>query len=102
MTAPNQMQRHQQLGWAAGSLGTAIVLGSLTSYGLFYMTSYLGIGALLAGQLIGWSKFYDMLTDPLMGHFSDRTHSKLGASQALPAGWRIRLPACNRLAISGA
>ncbi len=72
------MQRHQQLGWAAGSLGTAVMLGALTSYGLFYMTTYLGIGILLAGQLIGLSKFYDLLTDPIMGQLSDRTHSSAG------------------------
>jgi Na+/melibiose symporter-like transporter len=52
-----QLSRSQQLGWAAGSLGTAVMLGVLTSYALFYMTTYLGIGILLAGQLIGLSKF---------------------------------------------
>ncbi len=74
----HQLQRHQQLGWALGSLGTAVMLGALTSYGLFYMTTYLGIGVLLAGQLIGLSKFYDLLTDPVMGQLSGRTHSRWG------------------------
>ena len=54
------------------------MLGVLTSYGLFYMTTYLGIGVLLAGQLIGLSKFFDLLTDPVMGQLSDRTHSRWG------------------------
>ena len=74
----NQLTRTQQLGWATGSLGTSVVLGALTSYGIFYMTNYLGIGAALAGSLIGLSKFYDMLTDPVMGQLSDRTHSSWG------------------------
>jgi len=73
-----QMTRYQQLGWSAGSFGIAVMLGVLTSYGLFYMTTYLGIGALVAGQLIGFSKIYDMLTDPLMGQISDRTRSPYG------------------------
>jgi len=73
-----QLTRYQQLGWAAGSLATAIMLGALTSYALFYMTNYLGVGAILAGQLIGLSKFYDFLTDPLVGQWSDRTHSRWG------------------------
>lgn len=73
-----QLSRSEQLGWATGSLGTAVVLGVLTSYGLYFMTTYLGIGALLAGQLLGWSKFYDMLSDPVMGHISDRTDTRWG------------------------
>ena len=78
MADHHDMRRSQQLGWAAGSLGTAVMLGVLTSYGLFYMTTYLGISVLLAGQLIGFSKFFDLLTDPIMGQFSDRTHSRWG------------------------
>jgi GPH family glycoside/pentoside/hexuronide:cation symporter len=78
MSGAPQLQRHQQLGWAAGSLGTAVMLGTLTSFGLFYMTTYLGVGAALAGLLVGLSKGYDMLTDPLMGQISDRTHSRWG------------------------
>jgi len=78
MSGAYQLQRHQQLGWASGSLGTAVMLGSLTSYGLFYMTTYLGVGAAIAGLLVGLSKVYDMLTDPVMGQISDRTHSRWG------------------------
>ena len=48
-----QLSLTQQFGWAAGSMGTSIVLGSLTGYGLYFMTTYLGVSALLAGQLIG-------------------------------------------------
>jgi Na+/melibiose symporter-like transporter len=40
------------------------------------MTNYLGIAAGLAGSLIGLSKFYDMISDPVMGQISDRTQSK--------------------------
>jgi GPH family glycoside/pentoside/hexuronide:cation symporter len=78
MVDHQDMRRSQQLGWAAGSFGTAVMLGVLSSYGLFYMTTYLGISVLLAGQLIGLSKFYDLLTDPIMGQLSDRTNSRWG------------------------
>ena len=54
------------------------MLGTLTSYGLFYMTTYLGVGALIAGQLVGLSKFYDLITDPLVGQISDRTQTAWG------------------------
>ena len=47
-----ELRLHEQLGWAMGSLGTGVMIGALTSYGMFYMTSYLGVTAGLAGGLI--------------------------------------------------
>jgi GPH family glycoside/pentoside/hexuronide:cation symporter len=73
-----ELSRGQQLGWAAGSLGTAVMLGALTSFGLYFFTTYLGIGALVAGQLLGLSKLYGLLADPAAGVASDRTVSRLG------------------------
>jgi GPH family glycoside/pentoside/hexuronide:cation symporter len=74
----NELRLSQQLGWAAGSLGTAIMLGALTSFGLFFMTTHLGIGALLAGQIIGLSKLYGVVADPLVGSLSDRSRAAGG------------------------
>lgn len=73
-----QLRLHEQLGWALGSMGTGVMIGALTGYGLYYMTNYLGIAAGLAGSLIGLSKLYDMISDPVMGQISDRTKTKWG------------------------
>jgi len=73
-----QLRLSEQLGWALGSMGTGVMIGALTGYGLYYMTNYLGIAAGLAGALIGLSKFYDMISDPVMGQISDRTKTKWG------------------------
>jgi GPH family glycoside/pentoside/hexuronide:cation symporter len=73
-----QLKLREQLGWAMGSMGTGVMIGALTGYGLYYMTNYLGIAAGLAGSLIGLSKFYDMISDPVMGQISDRTQSQWG------------------------
>jgi len=73
-----QLRLSEQLGWATGSMGTGVMIGALTGYGLYYMTNYLGIAAGMAGSLIGLSKFYDMISDPVMGQISDRTRSKWG------------------------
>jgi GPH family glycoside/pentoside/hexuronide:cation symporter len=73
-----QLRLSEQLGWALGSMGTGVMIGALTGYGLYYMTNYLGIAAGLAGLLIGLSKFYDMISDPVMGQISDRTKTKWG------------------------
>lgn len=76
--ATNELRLSQQLGWAAGSLGTAIMLGALSSFGLFFMTTHLGISALLAGQIIGLSKLYGVIADPVVGSLSDRNRSVRG------------------------
>ena len=45
---------------------------------LRYLVDHVGIGAALAGLLIGGAKIYDGITDPLMGTISDRTKSPRG------------------------
>ncbi len=52
-----QLKLREQLGWAMGSMGTGVMIGALTGYGLYYMTNYLGFAAGLAGSLIGLSNF---------------------------------------------
>lgn len=73
-----QLTRTQQLGWAAGAMGTGMMIGSVTSYALFIMTSVLGIGAATAGLMIGLSKFVDVIIDPIIGRFSDRFDHRWG------------------------
>jgi len=66
------------VGWGMGSLGMAIMFGLVSIYALIFMTNYLGISAGIAGLIIGLSKIYDAVTDPLMGVISDRTNTRIG------------------------
>jgi GPH family glycoside/pentoside/hexuronide:cation symporter len=59
-------------------MGTGMMIGSVTSYGLFIMTNLLGIGAATAGLLIGLSKFFDVVIDPVIGRASDRADTRWG------------------------
>ena len=68
----------QQIGWAAGTHGTSTMIGVLITIMLSYLTTVLGIEAAIAGAIIFASRLYDLVIDPLMGHVSDRTVSKLG------------------------
>ena len=34
-----QLRLSEQLGWAMGSMGTGVMIGALTGYGLYYMTN---------------------------------------------------------------
>ena len=66
------------LGWGVGSLGMAVMFGLISTFALSFMTNFLAISAGVAGLLLGLSKVYDGITDPIMGVISDRTNSKIG------------------------
>ena len=68
----------QKFGWAMGAHGTSTMIGVLVTYLLIYMTDTLGIAAFTAGAIIFAARMYDLVTDPLMGYISDRTHSRWG------------------------
>jgi glycoside/pentoside/hexuronide:cation symporter, GPH family len=70
--------RRVEWAWASGSLTTASVTNAMSLYGLFFMTSVLGIEAGVAGALLLVAKLYDGVTDPVMGVVSDRTRHRLG------------------------
>jgi len=64
--------RRIQYSWGAGALGVAILMNSIGALILFYMVSVLRIGPALAGSMIFASKLLGIVTDPLVGAFSDR------------------------------
>lgn len=66
------------VGWALGTLAIGILFNTTGLLLLRYLTDYVGLAAGLAGLLIGASKIYDAVTDPLMGWVSDNTRSRFG------------------------
>ena len=59
-------------GWGAGALGVGILMNSIGGLILFYMVSVLKISPALAGMLIFVSKLLGIVTDPVIGTWSDR------------------------------
>src|SRR5262245_14955605 len=66
------------LSWGIGTLGASLLLNGFAFVALFYLTTELGIAAALAGILIGGSKVWDAVSNPLMGWISDRTETRWG------------------------
>ena len=58
--------------WGAGALGVAILMNSIGGLILFYMVSVLHINPALSGALIFASKLLGIVTDPVVGAWSDR------------------------------
>ena len=55
--------------------GAFMIVGMLF---LFYLTEVVGLSPALAGLVFGLGKIWDAISDPLMGHLSDRTKSRFG------------------------
>ena len=75
---PAQLSVPIRFGWGMGSLGMSLMFNATSLLMLRYLVDYAGIGAAMAGLLIGGAKIYDAVTDPLMGTLSDRTRSRSG------------------------
>jgi GPH family glycoside/pentoside/hexuronide:cation symporter len=66
------------LGWGAGTLAVAVLFNAVNVLLLRYLVDFVGISAGIAGALIGLSKLYDAIIDPLIGTLSDRSRSRAG------------------------
>ncbi len=67
-----------KLGWAMGSVGTSTMLYLVNVFLLYYLTNYLGIAAATAGVMLFLTRVYDIVVDPFIGSWSDRTRSPWG------------------------
>jgi glycoside/pentoside/hexuronide:cation symporter, GPH family len=67
-----------KLGFGIGDLGGNLFFTAMGFYTLYYLTDVVGIASALAGAAILLGKFWDAVTDPMMGFFSDRTRSRWG------------------------
>jgi GPH family glycoside/pentoside/hexuronide:cation symporter len=67
-----------KMGFGIGDLGGNLFFTAMGFYSLFYLTDIVGISSALAGAAILLGKFWDAVTDPMMGYISDRTTSRWG------------------------
>ena len=64
-----------KVGYGAGNLTFGVILQIISTYMVFYSTVILNIPGSIIGLVIGISVFWDAVSDPIMGHISDHTHS---------------------------
>lgn len=74
-TPADEISRGVKLSWGTGALGVAILMNAVAFLVLFYMVSVLKIEPALAGALIFITKIFDVITDPIVGGWSDRLKS---------------------------
>ncbi len=67
----------QKAAFGAGHLVNNLLPGALGIFMFFLLTAF-GMDPFLAGLLGGLPRFFDAITDPIMGYISDNTQSKYG------------------------
>lgn len=67
-----------KLGWATGAFGVALLMNGIAGLILLFTASILQIEPWLAGLVIFLAKLLDVVTDPLVGVWSDRHKSPRG------------------------
>ncbi|MCC5928733.1 MAG: MFS transporter [Cyclobacteriaceae bacterium] len=67
----------QKAAFGAGNLVNNLLPGSLGVFSFFLLTAF-GMDPFLAGLLGGLPRFFDAITDPIMGYITDNTKSRFG------------------------
>ena len=68
----------QKAGWGVADMGIVVFVIVKQLLVLSFLTNYLGIPVGLAGVVTTVVLVFDIITDPLIGYFSDRTKSRWG------------------------
>lgn len=74
----DRLSTGQIIGYSLPAFGTAMVLLSVGVYLPNYYTDELGLSAALLSWVLMAGRLWDAVTDPVMGHLSDRTRSRWG------------------------
>ncbi len=68
----------QKAGWGVADMGIVVFVIVKQLLVLSFLTNYLGVPVGLAGAVTTSVLVFDIITDPLIGYFSDRTQSRWG------------------------
>lgn len=65
-------------GWGVGAFGSLGMLWMVNVFLLYFLVTHVGMDPAVAGTILFITRVYDLVSDPLVGHLSDRTRSKWG------------------------
>lgn len=92
MTSHDHLGTGTKIGYATGSLATG-AFGTVPGLILLiYLTDTLGVAAGIAGLVVFLPKFWDVVFNPIVGAWSDRTNSRMGPRRPWMLAGGILLP----------
>ncbi len=74
----SQVPRRKRLMWGMGGFTDATIIYGVFSLVNAVYVNALGVNAVLVGLACAIPRLFDSLSDPLVGHLSDNTHSRWG------------------------
>ncbi|MFF0774734.1 MFS transporter [Nonomuraea wenchangensis] len=95
------VSRGVRLGYGVGSFCTATVNAVPGLLLLYYMTNFLAVPAWLAGVVVTAPKIWDLVINPLVGRWSDRTVSRWGPRRPWLLAGACTLPVAFFLVFAG-
>lgn len=95
------VSRGVRLGYGVGSFCTATFASVPGLLLLFYMTNFLAVPPWLAGIVVTAPKVWDLIINPLVGRWSDRTTSRLGPRRPWLLAGACTLPVAFFLVFAG-
>lgn len=93
MSGPS-LRRSLCLAYGAGSIGAGIFSTIPGLLLLFYLTDTLAVPASIAGLAIVVPKVWDIITDPIVGAWSDRSDTPWGRRRPFLLAGALTLPLC--------
>ena len=65
-------------GWGVGAFGSLGMLWMVNVFVMFFLVNHVGMSPAVAGTILFITRIYDLVSDPLIGHLSDKTRSRWG------------------------
>ncbi len=75
---PEALSFREKLCYGLGDVSNGLAVSSVSVWLLIYLTDVAGLGAFLAGVAVTIGRFWDAVTDPIMGWLTDQTKSRWG------------------------
>ncbi len=77
-TPPRTASLPRMIGYGLGDCANSLIMNGLFGFAMLYYTEALKLSPSLAGIAMSVSVFWEAVTDPIMGHYSDRTRHRYG------------------------
>ncbi|MEM1372949.1 MAG: MFS transporter [Pseudomonadota bacterium] len=68
----------QKVGWGLADMGIVVFVMVKQLLVLDFLTNYLGVPVQIAGLVTTGILIFDIITDPVVGYMSDKTHTRFG------------------------
>ncbi len=76
-TGQAKLSLKTKIGFGAASMANTTWI-AFVSFGMIFFTDYVGISPAIAGTMFSIAITWDAISDPIIGHLSDKTDTKMG------------------------